>query len=277
LSKVCFPFYFYLSSTTYTHSYTLEERIQTTRQAAKQAKLAYEQAVIRRAESQREVNELLQRKSYWSDADLARFTNIVRQDHSHEQEESRAKAAVDDAESAVEREFTQLLRSILARYHEEQVWSDKIRSMSTYGSLAALGLNLLVFILAILIVEPWKRRRLAQTFEAKIEEMSVENATKLEESLKEIGGKFVEQEHLLSDILGEIVASKGMQAKAVELQEEGMKMQPNQGATAPALAGEPTVVSIPGLPIVLPQRMFELAAVGVGAFVLGSICIILTE
>lgn len=208
---------------------------------------------------------------------MARFTNIVRQDHSHEQEESRAKAAVDDAESAVEREFTQLLRSILARYHEEQVWSDKIRSMSTYGSLAALGLNLLVFILAILIVEPWKRRRLAQTFEAKIEEMSVENATKLEESLKEIGGKFVEQEHLLSDILGEIVASKGMQAKAVELQEEGMKMQPNQGATAPALAGEPTVVSIPGLPIVLPQRMFELAAVGVGAFVLGSICIILTE
>lgn len=208
---------------------------------------------------------------------MARFTDIVRQDHSHEQEEGRAKAAVDETESAVEREFTQLLKSILARYHEEQVWSDKIRSMSTYGSLAALGLNLLVFILAILVVEPWKRRRLAQTFEAKIEELSVENATKLEESLNEIGGKFVEQEHLLSDILDEIVASKEAQAKVVELQEEGMKMQPSQGAGAPLPLERPTAVSIPGLSMTLPQRTFELAAIGVGAFVLGVISVILTD
>ncbi|KAF7768114.1 hypothetical protein Agabi119p4_7357 [Agaricus bisporus var. burnettii] len=255
-----------------------EERIKATRQAAKQAKLAYEQSVIRRSESQREVNELLQRKSYWNDADLARFTDIVRQDHSHEQEESRAKAAVDETESAVEREFTQLLKSILARYHEEQVWSDKIRSMSTYGSLAALGLNLLVFILAILIVEPWKRRRLAQTFETKIEELSVENAMKLEESMKQIGGKFTEQEHLLSDILDEIVALKGVQAKIVGMQEaemRGMEMQPNQ-VIAPSL-GEPAAVSIPGLYVTLPQRTFELAAIGVGAFVLGVISVVLTE
>lgn len=150
--------------------------------------------------------------------------------------------------------------------------------MSTYGSLAALGLNLLVFILAILIVEPWKRRRLAQTFETKIEELSVENAMKLEESMKQIGGKFTEQEHLLSDILDEIVALKGVQAKIVGMQEaemRGMEMQPNQDI-APSL-GEPAAVSIPGLYVTLPQRTFELAAIGVGAFVLGVISVVLTE
>jgi sensitive to high expression protein 9 len=88
---------------------------------------------------------------------------LVREDHSYEQAEARAKEAAKAADGDVERELKELLRSILARYHEEQVWSDKIRSASTYGSMAALALNLLVFILATLVVEPWKRRRLAHT------------------------------------------------------------------------------------------------------------------
>ena len=121
-----------------------EQRINETRRSARQAKVAYEESVIQRSKSQREVNDLLQRKSTWTDNDVSRFTTLVRQDHLYEQEEQRAKTAVDDTEEAVEKEFSQLMRLILARYHEEQVWSDKIRSASTYGQLAALGLNLLV-------------------------------------------------------------------------------------------------------------------------------------
>ncbi|KIK62053.1 hypothetical protein GYMLUDRAFT_42499 [Collybiopsis luxurians FD-317 M1] len=149
-----------------------EARIEQTRQAARAAKINHEDAVLRRSKSQREVNDLLQRKSSWSDEDVIRFTSLVREDHLLEQEETRSKLAADEAESAVETEFTELMHSILARYHEEQVWSDKIRSASTYGQLAALGLNLAVFILAIILVEPWKRKRLAQTFEKKVEELN---------------------------------------------------------------------------------------------------------
>jgi sensitive to high expression protein 9 len=93
------------------------------------------------------------------------------------------------------------MRTILARYHEEQVWSDKIRSASTYGSLAALALNMVVFILAIIIVEPWKRRRLAQTFEKKIEEMSAENTAMVKGGMKDLARHFVEQETLLSQMI----------------------------------------------------------------------------
>ena len=74
----------------------------------------------------------------------------------------------------MEREFSELMKVILNRYHEEQVWSDKIRSASTYGQLTVLGLNMLVFLLAIILVEPWKRKRLAQTFERKVDEMKAE-------------------------------------------------------------------------------------------------------
>jgi len=109
---------------------------------------------------------------------------LVREDHSHEQAEARAKEAAKAADGDVERELNELLRSILARYHEEQIWSDKIRGASTYGSMAALALNLLVFIMATLVVEPWKRRKLAYTFERKVEELSEETRDLLE---REIG------------------------------------------------------------------------------------------
>ncbi|KAJ7505543.1 Mdm33 family-domain-containing protein [Mycena galericulata] len=176
-----------------------ETRISKAREAARLAKTAYDLAVVQRSNSQREINDLLQRKSNWNQADIARFTTLVPQDHSFEQEETHARAAVHEAEEAVEREFTELMRTILARYHEEQVWSDKIRSASTYGSLAALGLNLFVFVTAIVFVEPWKRRRLAMTFEKKIEEMGVENKAVVEENMKEIGRMLEAQALLLTN------------------------------------------------------------------------------
>lgn len=43
-----------------------------------------------------------------------------------------------------------------------------MRSMSTYGSLFVAGLNAFLFILAILLVEPYKRKKLAQTFESRL-------------------------------------------------------------------------------------------------------------
>jgi sensitive to high expression protein 9 len=174
--------------------------MKSARQAAQAAKAAYGAAVLQRSNSQREVNDLLQRKSTWVDSDVSRFTALVRLDHSYEQEEMRTKTGVDNAEAAVEREFNELMRSILARYHEEQVWSDKIRSASTYGSLTVLGLNLVVFIMAIVVVEPWKRKRLAQTFEKKIDDMSVHNRVIVEQEMKKLGLQLLEQRMLMREI-----------------------------------------------------------------------------
>lgn len=185
---------------------------------------------------------------------MGRFTTLVRQGHLYEQEEARAKSAVNKFEDAAEREFSQLMRTILARYHEEQVWSDKIRSASTYGSLAALGLNMLVFIMAIIVVEPWKRRRLAQTFEKKIEEMSMENAALLETSMQTIEGHISLQKDLLEFLKSEV-------SKKVQLAQE-----PNAVETK-----EPEVVVVANQPVNNSRRSWEIAAVGAGAFILGGI------
>jgi sensitive to high expression protein 9 len=63
-----------------------------------------------------------------------------------------------------------LNKSILSRYHEEQVWSDKIRRMSTWGTWGLMGMNVLLFLIFQIAVEPWRRRRLVKGFEDKVVE-----------------------------------------------------------------------------------------------------------
>jgi sensitive to high expression protein 9 len=76
-----------------------------------------------------------------------------------------------ETEIATDKAFSDLMQAILQRYHEEQVWSDKIRNVSTYAGLAGLLVNLVVFVGAIAFVEPWKRKRLVERLEDRIEVM----------------------------------------------------------------------------------------------------------
>ena len=72
------------------------------------------------------------------------------------------------AEREAEEAATQLSKSILSRYHEEQVWSDKIRRMSTWGTWGLMGVNVLLFLIFQIGVEPWRRRRLVKGFKEKV-------------------------------------------------------------------------------------------------------------
>lgn len=73
-------------------------------------------------------------------------------------------------ERKAEAAATRLSASILARYHEEQIWSDKIRRMSTWGTWGLMGVNVLLFLVFQIAVEPWRRRRLVKGFEDKVME-----------------------------------------------------------------------------------------------------------
>lgn len=57
---------------------------------------------------------------------------------------------------------------ISARYHEEQIWSDKIRRASTWGTWVLMGFNMFLFLVVQLGLEPWKRKRLVGSFEDKV-------------------------------------------------------------------------------------------------------------
>ncbi|OJD19514.1 hypothetical protein ACJ73_08637 [Blastomyces percursus] len=156
-----------------------EERVRETRTSVQEAKEAYSAAINRRSTSQREVNELLQRKHAWSPTDLERFTSLYRSDHANERAETNAQESLVAAERDAEEAAAVLSKSILSRYHEEQIWSDKIRRMSTWGTWGLMGVNVLLFLIFQVAVEPWRRRRLVKGFEEKVmEALERENGMK---------------------------------------------------------------------------------------------------
>jgi sensitive to high expression protein 9 len=140
------------------------------KQAVRKERDAYAAAVATRSATQREVNDLLHRKHAWNPTDLERFTSLYRSDHANEQAEAEAQAKLSEAEARYEEASSKLAKSILARYHEEQIWSDKIRQMSTWGTWGLMGLNVLLFIVFQIMIEPWRRRRLVRGFEDKVQE-----------------------------------------------------------------------------------------------------------
>ncbi|KAF7718565.1 Uncharacterized protein PECH_003113 [Penicillium ucsense] len=147
-----------------------EDRLREARAQVRKAKENYTAAINNRSTSQREVNELLQRKHAWSPTDLERFTLLYRNDHTNEVAETETQEALSRAEREAEEAAAALNKSILSRYHEEQVWSDKIRRMSTWGTWGLMGVNVLLFLIFQIAVEPWRRSRLVKGFEDKVVE-----------------------------------------------------------------------------------------------------------
>lgn len=154
----------------------MEKDLEKRKEEVRVAKTTFNEAIVARAESQREVNELLQRKNSWSPADLERFTHLYTDDTLNLKKEEDAKRTLQSAESQEEALSNNLYRAILTRYHEEQIWSDKIRRTSTWGTFLLMGMNIFLFLVFQLLLEPWKRRRLVGNFEDKVKKALDEQA-----------------------------------------------------------------------------------------------------
>ncbi|CDK25003.1 unnamed protein product [Kuraishia capsulata CBS 1993] len=162
-----------------------EEQLQRIRAQIQDSKAAHETAVSERVASQKEVNALLERKHSWSTEDLERFTELYRDDHSLEQTVKETADAVKELEVKEEETYSQLIQGIMNRYHEEQVWSDRIRSFSTWGTLMIMAVNLLLFVVVQLFLEPFKRSRLVSSFEMKVTDLLDEKVATMQASLEE--------------------------------------------------------------------------------------------
>ncbi|CCH60694.1 hypothetical protein TBLA_0D01870 [Henningerozyma blattae CBS 6284] len=146
----------------------MESQLESTKQELKATKLQHLTSKHRKDASQKKLNELLQRKSTWSPSDLEIFTKVYKEDANNLKEEERLKVLVNEIEIKQEQLNDDLYRAILTRYHEEQIWSDKIRRTSTWGTFILMGVNILLFTVFQLLLEPWKRRRLTRSFEDKV-------------------------------------------------------------------------------------------------------------
>ena len=91
-------------------AYSTEKALLVARENAIRLKQAYTERVKMRADSQREVNDLLQRKATWTGPDVIRFTELVQTEHENDRAEKEAKEAMDAAEAEVEKGFSGVSR-----------------------------------------------------------------------------------------------------------------------------------------------------------------------
>lgn len=164
-----------------------EQKLKDIKKEIHDAKVEHEKALELRSSSQKEVNELLERKNSWNPADLDRFTRIYMTTHDLDNSVKNSAAKLKKLEDLQETTHDALIRSIMNRYHEEQVWSDKIRQFSTWGTILIMCINLLLVFLVQFIFEPFKRWRLVNSFEGKVKEL-FHNSEKLDldiQALKE--------------------------------------------------------------------------------------------
>ncbi|WVQ80045.1 hypothetical protein IAT38_002146 [Cryptococcus sp. DSM 104549] len=214
-----------------------EDELQKLRESARAAKTAYDEAVAARSEAQRDVNSLLERKHSWTDSDVSRFTTLVRSDHTSSHAVASTSVELKEAELAVDKAFSELMQVILQRYHEEQVWSDKIRSVSTWANVLGLLVNLVVFMGAVVVVEPWKRRRLVEKLEERVAGM-------MEKVDKKLGGVEAHLERVVAVGAGHTLARESASAAKEEILEDAAIEE----AAVELVSTEPEVADLPAAP-----------------------------
>ena len=167
----------------------VEKAVSDAQSRVRTARQAYKTSNSKRASTQREVTTLLTRKDTWSPTDLERFTELYRADHVLEGEVSSAQESLTAAEADEQSLNQRLNAGILKRYHEEQIWSDRIRRASTWGTWGLMGMNFLLFVVLQFVAEPWRRQRLVRGVVAEEKEVLGEVRAELDEIRKALASR----------------------------------------------------------------------------------------
>ena len=214
-----------------------ERKLQELKAELHKSKQDHERALELRSTSQKEVNELLERKNSWTPMDLERFTKIYMTTHDLEKNVKDTSKRLHTLETLQESTHDALIRSIMNRYHEEQVWSDKIRQFSTWGTILIMCINLLLVFLVQVVFEPFKRWRLVNSFEGKVKEL-FSNSEKLDLDIQQLRE--------------ELAAMKSVPPSVVDVEPIDMTEPPTSKAEAEAEAEvEPVQPMEPAEPIEL--------------------------
>ena len=95
---------------------------------------------------------------------------LIRSEHSNELAVQAAKESLNEAERALEEARSQLEKKERAQYHEEQIWSDTIRRNSTWVTIGLMGVNMLILLSSVIIIEPWRRKNMVKEIRAVLDQ-----------------------------------------------------------------------------------------------------------
>lgn len=118
----------------------------------------YSCAMSNQNQRQKDINTLLQRKHSWTSADVQQFTHLYAKDHEDEMKIKQLRQSIESADDMLNEAHSLLITRIGERYREEQLWTDRLRSYSTYGTFALTIVNISLFLIMHGLLEPRKKK-----------------------------------------------------------------------------------------------------------------------
>ncbi|KAI3638292.1 hypothetical protein MIR68_003903 [Amoeboaphelidium protococcarum] len=136
----------------------LENEYVMARNQLKSTKAEYQKLVQDRSRIQRDMNSLLQRKHNWSPDDVNHFTQLYSRDHQIEQMEGDLEQRLNATEQTHDQAHSAWIDALRDRFREESLWSDHIRMINTYWTMALVGVNIVTAVGVYSFIEPRKRQ-----------------------------------------------------------------------------------------------------------------------
>ncbi|KAB8342769.1 hypothetical protein FH972_022367 [Carpinus fangiana] len=170
--------------------------------------------------SQKEVVQLLERKQSWSAADLERYMSLIRSEHINEQGVSAAREELERCEATLEVARQKVEQAERKQYHEEQIWSDTIRRNSTWVTFGLMGLNILLLIVNLVMIEPWRRKRMVKEIRTALDEKTFAANTAVAvggEAMGETDQELSQAEPSTDEVLKEVVAAHATKGGEIAL------------------------------------------------------------
>lgn len=191
----------------------LEKSLAEARAGMRRARQRYQDTSAAQVSTQRDMATLLARKASWVQSDKNRFAELIEEDYRLETDVAEASKGVEDAEAREQAITSEWVAGMSKQYYEHQVYSDRIRRASTWGTWGLMGVNVLLFLMLQFVAEPWKRGRLLNSME--------ERETKLMDRMEEGLGSVREEmrEGIAALRPAEVEEAKEVKAPAWEWRE----------------------------------------------------------
>eukprot|EP00980_Cylindrotheca_fusiformis_P031490 scaffold26459_cov162-Cylindrotheca_fusiformis.AAC.4 len=113
-------------------------------------------------DSQSQHTRLLQARDRWTPTEAQEFATLVQSEVQVRNDLKRAKENLSERESQQASAQTEYMNDLRRRYHEEQIWQDKWRVMSTFGTWGLIVLNSIVFLISQYLYRMRETRRMKE-------------------------------------------------------------------------------------------------------------------
>jgi len=90
--------------------------------------------------------QLLQRRDRWTSEDAREFASLVEKEVHNRTTMENARSKLTEAENILNQTQLEYMNAMRKRYHEEQIWQDQWRILSTFGTWSLIVLNSLIFL-----------------------------------------------------------------------------------------------------------------------------------